>query len=100
MPKKLKNETLKLAPGELEILELLWTQGSVNLGQTSNGSTNAVGTSHRRRCIPGSIGWWTKELCADLPNIRQRMKPLFPESRFPVAIVNSSRCSADKISFR
>ena len=34
MPKKSKDKTLKLAPGELEILELLWTQGSVNLGQT------------------------------------------------------------------
>jgi len=34
MLKKSKKNTLKLAPGELEILELLWSQGPVNLGQT------------------------------------------------------------------
>ena len=34
MPKKSKDKTLKLAPGEMEILELLWTHGSVNLNQT------------------------------------------------------------------
>ena len=34
MKKKTQEKTLKLAPGELEILELLWAQGSVNLGQT------------------------------------------------------------------
>jgi len=34
MSKKPQENTLKLAPGELEILELLWAQGSVNLGQT------------------------------------------------------------------
>ena len=34
MSKKSQENTLKLAPGELEILELLWSQGSVNLGQT------------------------------------------------------------------
>ena len=34
MPRKKQAKTLKLAPGELEILELLWTKGSVNLNQT------------------------------------------------------------------
>ena len=34
MLKKSHENTLKLAPGELEILELLWSQKSVNLGQT------------------------------------------------------------------
>ena len=34
MPKKTQTKILKLAPGELEILELLWTKGSVNLNQT------------------------------------------------------------------
>jgi len=34
MPKQSQNTILKLAPGELEILELLWTQGPVNLAQT------------------------------------------------------------------
>ena len=34
MPKGSKGIILKLAPGEMEILELLWSRGSVNLGQT------------------------------------------------------------------
>ena len=34
MPKKSQEKILKLAPGEMEILELLWAQGPVNLGQT------------------------------------------------------------------
>ena len=34
MPKESKGKILKLAPGEMEILELLWSRGSVNLGQT------------------------------------------------------------------
>ena len=34
MQKKSQKPTHKLAPGEMEILELLWTQGSVNLNQT------------------------------------------------------------------
>ena len=34
MPTKSQDKTFKLALGEMEILELLWTQGSVNLGQT------------------------------------------------------------------
>lgn len=33
MPKKSKENITKLAPGEMEILELLWSHGSVNLGQ-------------------------------------------------------------------
>ena len=34
MQKKSQEKILKLAPGEMEILELLWSRGSVNLGQT------------------------------------------------------------------
>jgi len=34
MPKQSQDNIFKLAPGELEILELLWSQGSVNLAQT------------------------------------------------------------------
>lgn len=53
MPKKSNEKTLKLAPGELEILELLWTQGSVNLGQTvqwfrERGRNLALTTVHTR----------------------------------------------------
>ena len=53
MPKKPHNDTLKLAPGELEILELLWTQKSVTLGQTvqwfrNRGRNLAQTTVHTR----------------------------------------------------
>ena len=34
MSKKLPEKLTKLAPGEMEILELLWSQGQVNLAQT------------------------------------------------------------------
>ena len=53
MPKKSQEKTLRLAPGELEILELLWMQGSVNLNQTvqwfrERGRNLALTTVHTR----------------------------------------------------
>jgi predicted transcriptional regulator len=48
-----KTATLKLTPGELEILELLWTEGPVNLTRTrtwfhERGRNLAVTTVHTR----------------------------------------------------
>jgi len=53
MPKKTQEKILKLAPGEMEILELLWSQGPVNLAQTvqwfhSRGRNLAQTTVHTR----------------------------------------------------
>ncbi len=53
MAKKLNERKLKLAPGEMEILELLWSQGPVNLGQTvqwfrDRGRNLALTTVHTR----------------------------------------------------
>ena len=53
MPKKTQEVIHKLAPGEMEILELLWSQGSVNLGQAvqwfrSRGRNLAQTTVHTR----------------------------------------------------
>jgi len=53
MPKKSQEKTTKLAPGEMEILELLWSQGPVNLTQTvqwfhSRGRNLAQTTVHTR----------------------------------------------------
>jgi len=53
MPKKSKEKVLKLAPGEMEILELLWSRKSVNLGQTvqwfrERGRSLAQTTVHTR----------------------------------------------------
>jgi len=53
MPKKTQKDIHKLAPGEMEILELLWTQGSVNLAQTvqwfrERGRHLALTTVHTR----------------------------------------------------
>ena len=53
MPKKSEEKIHKLAPGEMEILELLWSQGPVNLGQTvqwfrNRGRNLAQTTVHTR----------------------------------------------------
>ena len=53
MSKKTPEKLTKLAPGEMEILELLWSQGQVNLAQTvqwfhSRGRNLAQTTVHTR----------------------------------------------------
>lgn len=53
MAKKTTGKITKLAPGELEILEFLWTKGPVNLGQTvqwfhERGRNLALTTVHTR----------------------------------------------------
>lgn len=53
MPKKKKTQTTKLAPGELEILEMLWSEGRVNLSKTrqwfvARGRNLALTTLHTR----------------------------------------------------
>ncbi len=53
MPKKINEKNHKLAPGEMELLELLWSQGPVNLGQTvqwfrDRGRNLALTTVHTR----------------------------------------------------
>jgi predicted transcriptional regulator len=53
MAKESKGKVFKLAPGEMEILELLWSKGSVNLGQTvqwfhDRGRSLAQTTVHTR----------------------------------------------------
>ncbi len=53
MAKSKKEKLTKLAPGELEILELLWAEGPVNLGRTfqwfrERGRNLALTTVHTR----------------------------------------------------